>query len=116
MQRRRQFLFAVASLVALGFLSACQVRPPERVGPAPALRLIDAAPLDLAASCDAHGSFVVDFTVEPSGRTAKIKPSAGPPCVQKALTAWVATFRYAPPGAEVPGSIEWLLVTAHRGS
>jgi len=28
----------------------------------------------------------------------------------------VTSFRYAPPSAEVPTGIEWLLVSARRGS
>jgi hypothetical protein len=36
--------------------------------------------------------------------------------VREALTAWVSSFRYLPPATEVPTGVEWLLVTARRGS
>ena len=97
-------------------LSACQTPPEERVAPEPALRLIQSAPLELADGCTVSGSFVIEFTVDVQGRTTEIERPIGPPCVQDALIAWVATFRYTPPAVPIPGSVEWLLVTAQKGS
>jgi hypothetical protein len=36
--------------------------------------------------------------------------------VRDALTAWVSSFRYLPPAADIPTGVEWLLVSARRGS
>lgn len=56
------------------------------------------------------------FTVNPNGLTSQIQPAAAPACLQQALTAWVASFRYSPPATQIATSVEWLLVEAQRGS
>jgi hypothetical protein len=105
------------SLVALLALSGCKTAPTVESGlPPPPLRLIDSQPLVLAADCDASGSFVVEFKVLPNGRTDQIRAPAAPACVQQAMSAWVGSFRYAPPPTGTTASIEWMLVSARRGS
>lgn len=106
---------------AIAVLSGCQTAPTAKPDiAAPSLRLIDSEPLVLAEGCAANGSFFVEFTVLSNGRTDNIRTPPAPACVQQALTAWVGSFRYSPLAAEMPGSIassiEWMLVTARRGS
>lgn len=104
-------------LLSLGILSACQSsRPLQPELPAAPLQLLDSRALELPDSCQPQGSVVVDFVVLESGQTDEIRPAAAPECVQQALTAWVATFRYSPMGAKSPATVEWLLVEAKKGS
>jgi len=101
----------------LTVLSACQTTPTAKVpAAAPALQLLEAKPLVIANDCVASGSYFVGFTVQSDGRAARVAAPAAPACVQQALTAWVSSFRYAPPGMEVATGIEWMLVTGRRGS
>ncbi|HEY8537896.1 MAG TPA: hypothetical protein VIL28_03455 [Steroidobacteraceae bacterium] len=102
-------------LIAAWLLYGCQVTPTARP-PEPELRLLQSAPLELPAACSASGSFYVAFTVDGAGRTGDIRVSDAPSCVRDALTAWVESFRYAPPGRATPAAIEWMMVTAPRGS
>jgi hypothetical protein len=111
----RMFRIAATVLVA-AVLAACQSPAPRPTAPH-ALELIGSAPLNLPQSCSASGTVVVDFTVLEDGRTDRIQPAAAAPaCVQEALTAWVASFRYAPPASDTRTSVEWLLVEAKKGS
>jgi hypothetical protein len=84
--------------------------------PAPVLQLASAAPVQIASDCHPGGSVVVDFVVQPDGTTSAIRVPSAPECVQDALTAWVASFRYVPPRTAVPGTVEWLMVSAKKGS
>lgn len=111
-RRRLSFAALIAGAIAL---SGCQTTP--TVAPrAPELQLLEAKPLTVADDCEASGSYFVEFTVLSDGRTGNIQAPAGPACVQQALTAWVSTFRYAPPGQQTPAGVEWLMVTGRRGS
>ena len=105
-------LCALAGFLAL---SACQVAPVSTL-PESSLRLLDSRAIELPKDCRASGSVVVDFTVLESGQTDDIRPGDAPACVQQALTAWVASFRYAPIGQRSPAAVEWLLVEASKGS
>ena len=108
-------LLLATSLFALS-LTACQSVPERSATPAAPLQLLRSAPLNLPATCAADSSIVVDFTVLESGQTDEIRPAGGPECLQQALTAWVASFRYAPVEGRTPHSVEWLLVEARKGS
>jgi hypothetical protein len=103
------------ALVALTLLSGCQLTPPAPVAP-PSLQLVAAQPLVLAPDCEASGSVMVEFIVRLDGSTDSLKLSPAPECVRAALTAWVSSFRYLPPASDVPTGVEWLLVSARRGS
>lgn len=103
------------ALVALTLLSGCQLTPPAPVAP-PSLQLMGSQPLVLAPNCEANGSVMVEFTVRMDGTTDSLKVSPAPACVREALTAWVSSFRYLPPAADIPTGVEWLLVSARRGS
>lgn len=108
----RQAIVAT-SAIALALLSGCHTAPVRQLPPAPQLLASD--PLRLPDDCVASGSFIVEFDVDASGRTGNIQPPRADACVQSALTAWVASFRYAPPSRDVPMSVEWLMVTAKKG-
>jgi hypothetical protein len=103
-------------VVALAVLAGCQVTPPAPQPSPPSLQLVSSEPLVLAPGCDVNGSVFVQFTVRADGSTDALKLPQAPACVRDALTAWVSSFRYAPPSADVPTGVEWLLVTARRGS
>lgn len=102
------------ALLALTLLAGCQLTPPAPV--APSLQLMESQPLVLAPGCDASGSVMVEFIVRMDGSTDELKLSPAPECVREALTAWVSSFRYLPPAADIPTGVEWLMVSAHRGS
>src|SRR5688572_18645293 len=104
--------FCVLSLA----LSACGSLAPRAPSTAPSLDLISSAPLVVADGCEARGSYVVGFTVTPQGRTSNIKPPEAPVCVREALAKWAASFQFSPPPQPIEGSMEWMLVTARRGS
>ena len=102
------------AIVALTLLAGCQVTPPAPVAPEP--QLMESQPLVLAPGCEATGSVVVQFIVRMDGSTDALRLSSAPECVRAALTAWVSSFRYLPPAADIPTGVEWMLVSAHRGS
>jgi hypothetical protein len=77
---------------------------------------MESQPLVLAPGCEASGSVSVEFTVRMDGTPHGLKLSPAPECVREALTAWVSSFRYLPPAADIPTGVEWLLVSARRGS
>jgi hypothetical protein len=77
---------------------------------------MESQPLVLASGCEATSSVMVEFIVRMDGSPDSLKVSPAPECVREALTAWVSSFRYLPPAADVPTGVEWLLVSARRGS
>nr|WP_298724111.1 hypothetical protein [uncultured Steroidobacter sp.] len=113
-QIRRHLGFAALVLGTI-VLSGCQTTPTTLPSP-PSLRLVDSRPLTFAENCEASGSYFVEFTVLSNGSTGDIQAPNGPACVQDALTAWVSSFRYDAPGQEIPSGVEWLMVTARKGS
>jgi hypothetical protein len=104
-------LYAVPTLV---LLAGCQSTPPAP--PSSELQLLEAAPLALARDCTASGSYIVTFVVGTSGRADAVRTENAPACVEQALSAWVQSFRYTPPQQATPSAIEWMMVTAKRGS
>lgn len=112
--RRLAFAAFFAGAIAL---TGCQTAPPVTPSKprAPELQLLEAQPLTMAEDCEASGSYFVEFTVLSDGRTGNVQAPAGPACMQQALTAWVGTFRYAPPGQQTPAGVEWMIVTGRRG-
>jgi hypothetical protein len=110
-------LSSVAALATILVVSAgCQSVPEQPEGLPPSLQLLDAAQLDVPAGCVPETSVRVQFVVLESGRTEQVRAADGPECLRAALTVWVGSFLYAPPPAPVEESVEWLLVTARRGS
>jgi hypothetical protein len=110
-------LISISCVAAALGLSGCQTAPTaSHEAPSPALQLIESQPLRLAEDCQANGSYFVEFTVLNDGRTGRVHAPAAPACVQQALAAWVESFRYAPPKSETVSGVEWMLVSAKRGS
>jgi hypothetical protein len=103
------------TLVALA-AAGCQLTPPAPQVEPPFLKLVESEPLALAPGCEATGSVFVEFTIRMDGSTDALQLSQAPECVREALTAWVSSFRYLPPTADTPTGVEWLLVSARRGS
>jgi len=110
----------ILALIALGAgfaLGGCQTAPTTiEPPPMPTLQLIDSQPLVMTADCTPSGSYYVGFTVLRDGRTDNIRAPHGPVCVQQALTSWVSSFRYLPPGQEMLVGIEWMMVAARNGT
>jgi hypothetical protein len=103
------------SLSTLMLLAGCSSLPSQHAVE-PDLKLLESSQLIVPQDCLASGSFVVSYTVATTGRTAAIRAPEAPRCVQDALTAWVASFRYEPPSIATPAAMEWLMVTARRGT
>ena len=100
----------------LAALAGCQVAPPVAEAPTPQLLLLHSQPLVLADDCDANGSVFVEFTVRADGRTDDLKLPPASECVRAALSEWISSFRYSPPADATPAGVEWMLVSARRGS
>ena len=109
---RKSLLLSSGVLLAL---AGCQTTP-TAPSSASSLQLLQSQPLVLAPDCQASGSFFVEFSVLSDGRTGRIQAPEGPTCVQQALTAWVSTFRYSPTGQDMPAGVEWMMVTATKGT
>jgi hypothetical protein len=107
---------ALLGVAMLSLLGGCQLSPRAPEVAPPELQLLDSQPLVLADNCVADGSVFVEFTVRVDGRTDDLKLPVAPTCVREALSAWVSSFRYSPPGAETSTGLEWLLVSARKGS
>lgn len=103
-------------IAAIAVLAGCRVTPPTPQPAPPSLQLVTSQPLVLQPGCEVTGSVFVEFTVRTDGSTDALKLPSAPACVRDALTAWVSSFRYVPPNVEVPTGVEWLLVSARRGS
>jgi hypothetical protein len=110
-------LTKIAALTALlASIAGCGSVPSRPDSFPPALQLMDSAQLVVPEGCVPDSSVRVDFIVLESGRTDRIQTPEAPACLRDALVAWVGSFLYAPPGAPVEESVEWLFVTARRGS
>jgi len=113
---------AATAVLALAVAVGCQsiVRPAQAPQP-PATQLLNAARLDLPNDCAVLSgrSYRMTYTVGLDGRTSNlgaITPPDAPLCLQVALAAWVASFRYAPVAQTESLTADWMLVTARRGS
>jgi hypothetical protein len=112
-------LLAVATVGAI-FLAACATTPraPTSGAPAASPELLSTGPLQLPDGCaPAHGAvYRTTFVVQPDGRVDETSSESGDGCVQAALRAWVATFVYRADGIATPIALDWMEVTASRGS
>lgn len=97
-------------------LSGCQVTPTRIPDPPAPLEVLSSGPLRIESGCQVDGTLLVEYTVLQSGETGNIEVSSGPDCARQALTAWVASHRYAPQPADVATRFEWILVSGKRGS
>ena len=93
-------------------------RPTSTGQHGPPLELLEAGPLVLPADCEPQPGLVyrTRFTVQTDGRVSAAAPDAGAGCVQSALVRWVDSFRYRPPRTVTTATIDWMSVTARRGS
>jgi hypothetical protein len=109
-----------AVVVGAILLTACATDPHKStsVAPAPAPQLLSTGTLQLPAGCEpAHGAvYRTSFVVQPDGRVNDAASDSGDGCVQAALRAWVATFVYRADGVAMPIALDWMEVTASRGS
>ncbi len=106
----------VGILLAAAALGGCQVAPSRAPEPPAPLEMLSAEPLRIESGCEVEGALLVEYTVLQSGETGNIEVSQGPECARDALTAWVASYRYAPQPTDVATRFEWILVTGKRGS
>jgi hypothetical protein len=101
-----------AAILATVIVGGCATSPRAPAPSSP--QLLSAGQLDLPAGCEARGSVYVSYTVLENGTAANIAPENAPACVQQAVTAWIASFRYSPQTMAVPLALEWLVVTGDR--
>jgi hypothetical protein len=109
-------IYALGGLSMLVTLGGCQSVPSGVPNPPAPLNLLSAAPLSIDSSCQIDGALLVEYTVLESGQTGNIDVSPAPDCARKALSAWVASYRYAPQPDDTLARFEWVLVSARRGS
>jgi hypothetical protein len=113
-RRRGVVLVAVLLLAVAG----CAPLPREPAAPPPPpLQLLGAGPLELPTGCEPAAGRVyrTNYVVEPDGRVTGTASDDGDGCVEKALRAWVGSFRYGPIDTRMPVVIDWIAVTATRG-
>ena len=100
-------------------LAGCAPLTRDRAAPSPPLELISAASFDLPTGCEPVEGQVyrTNYLVHPDGSvTQAASGSGGDGCVEQALRAWVSSFRYGPVAVAMPAVIDWIAVTASRGS
>lgn len=116
-RRTRATLIGVSASVCFAFAGCAPLTHEARV-PAPPLQLLSAGDLDLPADCEpAPGKvYRTNYVVHPDGRVTNAASNTGDGCVERALRAWVNSFRYGAVDAEMPVVIDWIAVTAARGS
>lgn len=113
---RTRTLVPVGILIGAAALSGCQLTPTRIPEPPAPLEVLSAEPLRIESGCEVDGALLVEYTVLQSGETGNIEVSSGPACARRALTAWVASHRYAPQPTDVSTRFEWILVSGKRGS
>ncbi len=105
---------ACSGLVLLaGCASVPSTKPPESE-----LQLQSADVLALPSNCEPTDGKVyrTRYVVQSDGHVAGATPESGTGCVQDALLRWVETFQYRPLAGPVPATLDWMAVTAQRGT
>ena len=117
---RSHLLPALAGLAGLVIvlLAGCASAPGTKQPPGPELQLLSADVLALPSGCEPAGGKVyrTRYVVQPDGRVTGATPESGTGCVQDALQRWVETFQYRPLAGPVPATLDWMAVTARRGT
>jgi hypothetical protein len=113
---KHQTLLAISLLGGAALLSGCQTVPSRIPDPPAPLEILSSEPLRIESGCQVEGALLVEYTVLQSGETGNIEVSEGPECARQALTAWVASHRYARQPSDVSARFEWILVSGRRGS
>ena len=110
--------WGVALVVAAASMAGCatQGHPPAASIPPPPLQLLSADPLQLPQDCDVRSGVMyrTSYVVQADGHVADVQAEPAPACLQAALTGWVGSLKYAPPGEPVPTVMDWMVVTARR--
>lgn len=114
--KRYTHTLPVGIVLTAAVLGGCQLTPSRIPDPPAPLEVLSAAPLRIESGCEVDGALLVEYTVLQSGETGNIEVSQGPECARDALTAWVASHRYARQSADIPTRFEWILVSGKRGS
>jgi len=106
-----------AALAGAVLLVAGCASGPARLPP-PALELLNAGTLVLPRDCEPGRGVVyrTAFVVQPDGRVTRAASESGGGCVQQALQEWVGTFEYRPVPEPTPAVVDWIGVSATRGS
>jgi hypothetical protein len=107
-----------AACLGMVLLAGCAAVPGTKPPSEPELQLLSAGALALPDGCEPTDGRVyrTRYVVQPDGRVAGARPESGTGCVQDALLRWVETFHYRPLAAPVPATLDWLAVTARRGT
>lgn len=117
---RSRGLPALAGGAALGLvlLAGCASAPGTKSPPEPELQLQSADVFTLPSHCEPTDGKVyrTRYVVQPDGRVAGATPESGTGCVQDSLLRWVETFQYRPLVGPVPATLDWMAVTARRGT
>lgn len=108
---------ATAAILAAGCALLGDHAVPAGI-PLPPLQLVSAGNLELPRDCAVPDGVVyrTNFVVQGDGRVADIQPEPAPACLQAALAAWLHLARYAPPGAAVATTMDWMAVSARRSN
>jgi hypothetical protein len=111
-------LGAACTFASLLLAAGCTLTPPERTSPEYPFHLLHAAALQIPRGCEPAPGMVyrTAYTVRADGSVAAAVSESGAGCVQEALRQWVATFRYGPIREDTATVIDWLSVTATRGT
>lgn len=111
---------ALASVACLGMvlLAGCAAVLGTQSPPEPELQLQSADVLALPGNCEPTDGKVyrTGYVVQPDGRVVGATPESGAGCVQDALLRWVESFQYRPLAGPVPATLDWMAVTARRGT
>jgi len=109
---------AGVACVSVVLLAGCASAPGTQSPPEPELRLQAAGAFELPRDCEPTGGAVyrTHYVVQPDGSVAQAAAESGSGCVQDALLRWVATFQYRPLAGPVPATLDWMAVTARRGT
>jgi len=108
----------IALVVAAASVAGCatQGHPPAVSIPPSPLQLLSADSLQLPQDCNVRSGVMyrTSYVVQADGHVADVQADPAPACLQAALTGWVGSLRYAPPGEPVPTVMDWMVVTARR--
>ena len=119
-ETRSHLLPALAGLACLVIvlLAGCASAPGAKPPPEPELQLLSTDVLVLPSDCEPTGGRVyrTHYVVQTDGRVAGATPESGTGCTQDALLRWVETFQYRRVARPVPATLDWMAVTARRGT
>lgn len=115
--RSSPWLFGFACVAGM-LLAGCAATPPPTTPTAPELQLLTAGALELPRGCEpaAGAVYRTHYVVQADGRVTGIASGSGSGCVQHALQQWVESFQYRALAEPTLATIDWMAVTARRGT